>query len=147
MISKKLKYALKALIEIANKEQELATANMIAEKANIPLKFLEQILTELRKGRIINSKKGSAGGYYFLKEPKDVTLADIYRLIDGPIALVSCASLTFYERCSDCPNEEMCNIHHALIHVRNETLRVLQKMTIEDLATGNFVKEDSNWII
>ena len=147
MISKKLKYALKALIEIANKEQEFATAHVIAEKGNVPIKFLEQILTELRKGRIINSKKGSAGGYYFLREPKDMTLADIYRLIDGPIALVSCASLTFYERCTDCPNEDMCNIHHALINVRNETLRMLQKITIEDLATGNFVKEDSNWII
>ena len=147
MISKKMKYALKALIEIANKKETYATAHGIAEKANVPVKFLEQILTELRKGRIINSKKGSAGGYYFLKDPKNITLADIYRLIDGPIALVSCASINFYEPCSDCPNEALCSIHHALIHVRDETLKVLQKMTIDDLATGNFIKEANSWII
>ena len=147
MISKKMKYALKALIEIANKQEAYATAHVIAEKANVPVKFLEQILTELRKGRIINSKKGSAGGYYFLKEPKNVTVADIYRLIDGPIAWVSCASLNIYEPCADCPDEQACSIHHALVHVRNETLNVLQKMTIEDLATGKFIFQADNWSI
>lgn len=142
-----MKYALKALIEIANKQEEYLSANVIAEKGNVPIKFLEQILTDLRKGRIINSKKGSAGGYYFTKAPQTVTLAEVYRLIDGPIALISCASLNFYERCTDCPNEETCSIHHALIHVRNETLKVLQKMTIEDLATGSFMHTVNNWSI
>lgn len=147
MISKKLKYALKALIEIANKDQEFIPANVIAERANVPIKFLEHILNDLKKGHIINSKKGSAGGYYFLQHPKEVTLADIYRLIDGPIALISCASLTFYERCSDCPNEDSCTIHHALIHVRNETLKTLKHMSIEDLATGKLIKNEPDWII
>lgn len=146
MISKKLKYALKALIEIANKEQEFATAHIIAEKGNVPIKFLEQILTELRKGRIINSKKGSAGGYYFLKEPKDVTLADIYRLIDGPIALVACASKNFYEPCLDCPNEAACSIRRALIEVRDETLKILETKNIAEMAKG-YTFMPANWTI
>ena len=147
MISKKMKYALKALIEIANKDEEFAKAHIIAEKGNVPLKFLEQILTELKKGRIIGSKKGSGGGYYFIKSPKSVSLADVYRLIDGPIALISCASLNFYEQCFDCPNEETCSIHHALIRVRNATLGTLQQMNIADLASGNLIKEGDNWVI
>lgn len=147
MISKKMKYAIKALIEIANNKEALIAASDIAEKANIPYKFLEQILTELRKGRIINSKKGSAGGYYFIKEPQQVSLADVYRLIDGPIALIPCASLHFYEPCTDCPNEASCAIHHALIQVRNQTLNVLQNMSIEDLATGRLMKNTGDWVI
>lgn len=147
MISKKMKYAIKALIEIANNKEALIAASDIAEKANIPYKFLEQILTELRKGRIINSKKGSSGGYYFIKEPQQVSLADVYRLIDGPIALIPCASLHFYEPCTDCPNEASCAIHHALIQVRNETLKALQNMSIEDLATGRLMKNTGDWVI
>jgi Rrf2 family protein len=146
MISKKMKYALKALIEITNQKEKCVTAHDIAEKANIPLKFLEHILTELRKGRIINSKKGSAGGYYLLKDPQTITLADIYRLIEGPIALLPCASLHFYERCSDCFNENICSIHHALLEVRDETLRVLEKWTIESLANNSDLKNKNQWL-
>lgn len=133
-----MKYALKALVEISHNKQEHISANRIAENTKIPLKFLEQILTDLRKGRIVNSKKGSFGGYYLLKEPNNITIADIYRLIDGPIAWVSCASLNFYEPCSDCPNEQTCNLHHALIYVRSETLKILDNITITDVANGKF---------
>lgn len=147
MISKKMKYALKALIEIANCTDEHISAGVIAEKANIPIKFLEQILTELRRGRIVSSKKGSAGGYYFLKPPTSVTIAEIYRIIDGPIAWAPCASLNFYERCADCADEETCSIHHAFVHIRNETLRVLNDITVEDMAQGKFAKHVENWMI
>jgi Rrf2 family protein len=138
MISKKMKYALKALIEIANIKEELISAHLISEKGNVPLKFLEQILTELRKGQIISSVRGSSGGYYLIEKPQDVTIADIYRIIEGPIAWVPCASVYFYETCKDCPKEDICSIHHALAYLRKETLIVLQKMTIEDLAKGKF---------
>lgn len=138
MISKKMKYALKALVEIANHKEDHISAGLIAENTKIPIKFLEQILTELRKGRIINSRKGSFGGYYFLKSPTLISIADIYRLIDGPIAWVSCASLNFYEPCQDCPNEIACNLHHALIHIRNETLKTLEHISITDVSNGKF---------
>ena len=147
MISKKMKYALKALIQIANKEEQYAKANEIAEKGQIPKKFLEQILLELKKGRLINSKQGHSGGYYFVKDPQNITLADVYRLIDGPIALVPCASKNFYEPCDDCPNEEQCSIHHALIHVRDETLKVLEKKNIRDLASGTYITTSHSWSI
>ncbi len=142
-----MKYALKALIEMAKSTEEHISVSHIAEKANVPIKFLEQIMTELRKGHIVSSKKGSFGGYYLLKPPNSITVADIYRLIDGPIAWVSCASLNFYEPCTDCPNEELCEIHHALVHIRNETLKVLQDMSIEDLATGKYRHKAENWVI
>lgn len=134
----KMKYALKALVEISHYKNEHISANRIAENTKIPVKFLEQILTELRKGRVINSKKGSFGGYYLLKDPNEITIADIYRLIDGPIAWVFCASLNFYEPCNDCLNEQSCNLHHALIHVRNETIKILANVTIADVSSGKF---------
>lgn len=147
MISKKMKYALKALIHIANKTEKFVKANEIAEKGNIPKKFLEQILLELKKGHIISSKQGNVGGYYFVKDPANITLADIYRLIDGPIALVQCASKNFYEPCEDCPNEDSCAIRHVLIDVRDETLRVLEKRTIGSLAKADINYSSASWSI
>lgn len=134
MISKKMKYALKALIYIAKKENAFAKTSEIAENAKIPKKFLEQILIELKKGHILNSKQGNEGGYYFVKKPELVTLADVYRLIDGPIAMVACASKNFYEPCEDCPDEQSCSIRWALIQVRDETLKILESKNIAQLA-------------
>lgn len=149
MISKKMKYALKALIHIANHQETegYVKAHDIAEQAQIPKKFLEQILLDLKKGRIINSKQGNVGGYYFIKPPNKVTLADVYRLIDGPIALVPCASKNFYEKCEDCPDENTCSIRFALIQVRDETLKVLEKKNIDDLAKGTYINSIADWTI
>jgi Rrf2 family protein len=152
MISKKMKYALKALIYIANHQEKdgFVKAHDIAEKAGIPKtiengkekpkqKFIEQILLNLKKGRILGSRQGNVGGYYFLKQPSEVTLAEVYRLIEGPIALVPCASKNFYEKCDDCPDENMCSIRHALIQVRDETLNILEKRNIDELAKGTYL--------
>jgi Rrf2 family protein len=134
MISKKMKYALKALIHIANAPDGFAKTTDIAEKALIPKKFLEQILLQLKHGGIINSKQGNVGGFYFAKNPTAVTLADIHRLIDGPIALIPCASKNYYEPCVDCTNEKTCRIRLALIKVRDETLKILEQTSIADMA-------------
>jgi Rrf2 family protein len=149
MISKKMKYALKALIHIANHQdtEGYVKAHDIAEQGQVPKKFLEQILLDLKKGRIINSKQGNVGGYYFVKKPENTTLADVYRLIDGPIALVPCASKNFYEKCEDCPDENTCSIRHALIQVRDETLKVLEKKNIAELAAGVYVRAMSDFSI
>jgi Rrf2 family protein len=138
MISKKMKYGIKALIEIVKAEEELISATTISQNGKIPLKFLEQILTELKKARLINSRKGSSGGYYLLKTPDNITMADIYRIIDGPIAWAPCASLNFYETCTDCKDERECQIHHALVHIRNHTLLLLQSMTLADMANNRY---------
>jgi Rrf2 family protein len=133
MISKKMKYALKALIYIAEHYAEQVKTKDIAEQARIPKKFLEQILLDLKRSCIINSKQGNAGGYYFLKKPSEVALSDIYRIIDGPIALLGCVSKNFYEPCADCPDEAGCKIRLALYQVREQTLTVMENITIADL--------------
>lgn len=146
MMSKKMKYALKALIYVANAQKAQVKTCEIAESAQIPKKFLEQILLDLKKGRIIGSKQGNEGGFHFVKNPKDVTLADIYRLIDGPIALLPCVSKYFYEPCDDCQDEESCSIRHALIDVRDGTLKILESKNIAQLAAGH-IPAASNWSI
>ena len=142
MISKKMKYALKALIHIANDKNGFSKTSDIAEKAKIPRKFLEQILLELKKGRIISSKQGNVGGFYFLKKTEDVTLAEVYRLIDGPIALLPCASKFYYEPCIDCEDEATCSIRKALMEVRDETLIILENKNIAQLAANALSKAD-----
>lgn len=146
MISKKMKYALKALIHIARKENCFAKTSEIAGQAKIPRKFLEQILLELKKGHILNSRQGNEGGFYFVQKPENVTLADVYRLIDGPIALVACASKKFYEPCQDCPNEAECSIRKALISVRDETLKVLESKNIATLSE-NYNIDLATWSV
>ena len=94
---------------------------------------MENILLELKKAGILESKKGKGGGYYFAKNPKDVPLAMIIRLIDGPIALLPCVSLYFYERCRNC-DEKHCGLRDVLIQVRDANLRLLEKKTIADLS-------------
>lgn len=134
MISKKMKYALKALIYITEKAGKQVKTKDIAEEARIPKKFLEQILLELKKGRMINSRQGSGGGYYMLRNPKEISLSEVYRLIDGPIALTPCVSQNFYEPCDDCTDEATCKIRLALARVREQTLGILEQTSIADLA-------------
>jgi Rrf2 family protein len=106
----------------------------IAERKKIPLKFLESILLELKKAGILNSKKGKGGGYYFNTEPTTISLASVMRLIEGPIALLPCVSLNFYEKCGDC-NEKKCGLNKIMAKVRDKTLSILENQTIADLVT------------
>ena len=107
----------------------------ISKKKKIPLKFLENILLELRKAGILESKKGKGGGYYFAKNPKDIQLATVMRLLDGPISLLSCVSLYFYEKCKNC-DEKTCGLHDTMAQVRDANLKILEKKTIADIAKG-----------
>lgn len=135
MLSKKSKYAIKSLIILAkhgNKEPHLRISE-ISEKGKIPKKFLEAILLELRKNGILGSKLGVNGGYYLLKDPSDIILTDIIRLTDGPIALLPCASLNFYEKCDDCEDETTCGIKKILTEVRMATLVILSNSSIADI--------------
>ena len=98
MLSKKSQYALKALSYLVEKQNEgPILISEIAEKKKIPLKFLENILLELKKAKILDSKKGKGGGYFFSVNPRDISLAKIIRLVNGPIAMLPCVSLNFYE--------------------------------------------------
>lgn len=134
MLSKKTKYGLKALIFIA-KQSETAPVLIsdISEKEKIPKKFLEAILLDLKKFGILGSKKGKGGGYYLMKDPKTVTAATLIRVLDGPIAMLPCVSLNYYEKCDDCPHEEVCSLNKFLAEVRDNTLNLLQQKTLYDL--------------
>lgn len=134
MLSQKAKYALKALLYLAQQEDTHVSRTLeIADAASIPKKFLEQILLDLKRGHFVGSKQGKLGGYYLLKSKNEITLADIHRLFDGAIALLPCASLNFYERCSDCKDEATCTLRHGLIVIREETLKAMQGITIASL--------------
>ncbi|MCG9791299.1 RrF2 family transcriptional regulator [Flavobacterium algicola] len=134
MLSQKTKYALKALLYLAQQDvNHISKTTDIAEAANIPKKFLEQILLDLKRGHFVGSKQGKYGGYYLLKSGNEITLADIHRLFDGAIALLPCASLNFYERCSDCTDESECLLRHGLMTIRDETLKAMKDITIASL--------------
>ncbi|MEO8173796.1 MAG: Rrf2 family transcriptional regulator [Sediminibacterium sp.] len=133
MLSKKTQYAFKALTFIAERKKEgPVLIAEIAKKKRIPLKFLENILLEMRKAGFLESKKGKGGGYFFKMDPKDIRLAQVMRLIEGPIALLPCVSLNFYERCKDC-DEKKCGLNRVMIQVRDNMLAVLENKTVYDL--------------
>ncbi|TXE09753.1 Rrf2 family transcriptional regulator [Seonamhaeicola algicola] len=135
MLSKKTKYGLKALTFIARNEGENPVrVGEIAESENIPQKFLESILLTLRKAGLLGSKKGKHGGYYLRKEPADILMTDVMRVLEGPIAMVPCVSLNFYEKCDDCPDEHQCSVHKLMIEVRDSTLNVFKNTTLADLS-------------
>lgn len=133
MISKKTKYGLKALGYLAEQygNGPVLIAE-IAEKRNIPIKFLENILLLLKKQGILDSKKGKGGGYMLAAHPKKTTLAAVYRMIEGPIAMMPCVSLNFYEKCKDC-NEKHCGLNRIMTLTRDANLKILEKKTIQDL--------------
>jgi len=133
MISKKTKYGLKALSHIARKEDRMVSVSRIAQSENIPHKFLESILLQLRKSGFLGSKKGKGGGYYLLKDAADIRMVDVMRVLEGPIAPVACVSLYYYEKCDDCPDEGSCSINKFMIQVRDANLSVFRNTTLADL--------------
>jgi Rrf2 family protein len=134
MLSKKTKYGLKALTFLAKQESKKPVQIAeISRSENISQKFLESILLSLRKTGILGSKKGKGGGYYLIKEPTDVLMTDVIRVLEGPIAMVPCVSLNFYEKCDDCPDEEACSVNKLMIQVRDATLQIFRNTTLEDL--------------
>ncbi|MFT5103423.1 MAG: Rrf2 family protein [Candidatus Latescibacterota bacterium] len=138
MLSRKTKYGLKALTYLAKMEnQNPVQISVISEAENISQKFLESILLSLRKTGYLGSKKGKGGGYYLLKHTKDVPIATIFRILEGPIAMVPCVSLNFYEKCNDCPDEDACSVYNLMIQVRDNMLQVLEKTTLQDLIDKN----------
>lgn len=143
MLSKKCKYAIHALVYLAERYQQGPVhIQDIAEEQRIPKKFLEAILLELRKAQILHSKKGKGGGYYLYKSPEDVNLIEIIRLMDGAIAMLPCVSLNYYEPCEECVNEHLCGIRDAFIGVRDETLKVLSDHTLARIVRLKREKEE-----
>lgn len=133
MLSKKAQYAIKALEYLAQRSAEgPVLISEIAEHKKIPLKFLENILLELRNADILVSKKGKGGGYFLKSTPDQTTLASVIRVIDGPIAMLPCVSLYFYKPCESC-DAATCRIQGLFAEARDAVLGVLEKKTLRDL--------------
>ena len=133
MLSKKTQYALKALGYLAGKYGEgPVLISTISEAKKIPIKFLETILLEFKQAGILESKKGKGGGYYLVANPKKTSLASAIRIVGGPIALIPCVSLNFYEKCTDC-DEATCGLNKAMLSTRDATLKILEKKTLMEL--------------
>lgn len=133
MLSKKTRYAFQALIYLAEQRQAgPVLIEEISQRKHISKKFLENILLELRNAGILGSKKGKGGGYYLIKEPEAIPLIRVIRLLDGPIALLPCVSLNYYERCEDC-EEASCQLRVVMSEVRDRTLEILEGRTLRDI--------------
>jgi Rrf2 family protein len=134
MISRKTKYGLKALSYLARQNgDQMVQIATISKNENIPHKFLESILLTLRKSGFLGSKKGKGGGYYLLKEASDIPMTDVIRVLEGPIAMLPCVSLNYYEKCDDCIDEVSCSVRKLMIQVRDQTLEIFRNTTLADL--------------
>lgn len=134
MLSKKTKYGIKAMTYIARQDDRSPVqVGVIAENENISHKFLESILLTLRKSGFLGAKKGKGGGYYLLKDASEIKMTEIIRTLEGPIAMIPCVSLNYYEKCDDCPDEDSCSVHKLMIQVRDNTLQILRNNTLADL--------------
>lgn len=134
MMSKKAKYAMNAMVNLAHKYGNgPVVIEAVASEENIPRKFLEAILLDLKKGGLLASKKGKGGGYFLLKAPSEINMADIIRLMDGPIALLPCVSYKHYEKCEECKDETTCTIRRVFFEVRNNSVALLKNATLEKM--------------
>ncbi len=134
MINKKTKYAIKALTELARSNQGGPMhIETLANKQGIPKKFLELILLDLKRLGFIESKRGKDGGYILRKSPDKITVGEVIRFFDGPLALLPCASVTRYEKCSDCVDDKTCSLMRLMKSVRNETSKILDNTKISEL--------------
>src|SRR5437879_7573799 len=126
-------YALRALLVLGlNYSQNVVRIQTISEQQNVPKRFLEQILNDLKSAGIVQSRRGVAGGYRLAKRPEQITLASIVRHIEGALAPVSCVSENFYEKCS-CPDESRCAIRSAMKEVREAVVKVAERVTVAAL--------------
>tara|TARA_B100000378_G_C17706783_1_gene293636 strand:- start:39 stop:485 length:447 start_codon:yes stop_codon:yes gene_type:complete len=136
VLSKKSKYAINALVYLARMQQKGVNKVQIQEIANhqsLPKKFLESILLDLKNLGILGSKMGRGGGYYLNRLPEDVNLAEVHRHFDGAIGMLPCVTYQYYEKCEECKDEKTCGIRQALLEVRNSTVEILKKNTLQKI--------------
>ncbi len=133
-LSKRGEYGLRAMIDLASSDAEtkLVQIKEIAEHENIPIKFLEQILITLKHAGLLRSKMGVGGGYYLAKAADEITLGQIIRTLDGPLAPVNCVSQMAYEPCG-CPNEDTCGLRMVMFDVRAALSNILDRTTLADV--------------
>lgn len=136
MLTKKSKYALKALLYLA-RNNELVQISELSTKECIPQKFLENILLELRKHGLLSSKRGKEGGYMLGKRPDQISFGQIIRILDGPLAYVPCVSALAYKKCDECEDEINCKIKKVMKRLRDETCAILDGTSLQDALDNN----------
>lgn len=137
--SKKSEYGLRALLELAlHYNERLIQRHEIGQRQRIPVEFLEQILLALKRAGFLASRRGIHGGYELIKPPKEITLGQVIRLLDGPLAPIACVSKTAYQKCHDCPyaKKEFCPLQDAMGEVRNAIASILDNYTLQDFSKG-----------
>jgi Rrf2 family transcriptional regulator, cysteine metabolism repressor len=139
-LSKKSEYGLRALLELTLAHgQATLQRQEIAQRQHIPIEFLEQILLSLKRAGILSSRRGMKGGYTLIKAPDDITLGQIIRILDGPLAPIGCVSKTAYQKCAECPyaNKAQCPVQQVMGTVRDAIAGVLDHYTLADFASGH----------
>ncbi len=134
-ISKRGEYALRSLINLGiarELSRPVVQIRELAQKENIPIKFLEAILLDLNKAGYLSSKRGKGGGYSLKKPANKIIIGDVVRLIDGPLAPIRCASVTAYKKCS-CPDEAHCGLRLLMVDVRNAIANILDRYSLADI--------------
>lgn len=145
MLSKKTQYAIFALTYLAREYQKgPVLISQIAESGHVPRKFLEAILLELKNTGTLGSKKGKGGGYYLLKNPSEVNLADIIRQFEGAIALLPCVTFKYYEPCPHCVDERTCGLRSIVNDLRDEMVRILKQSSLSDILAREEVLKRNN---
>lgn len=142
MMSMKAKYAIRALMVLAKNDGRMLPIKAIAEDADVPQKFLEAILLELKHHGLVDSKRGIFGGYFLAKPSSEITVGTLVRVLDGPLAPIRCASATSYQKCDDCVDEKTCEIRKVMLVVRNAISDVLDNKTLDEM-----VGKDNNKLL
>lgn len=145
MITQKMKYALKALLVLADEaskgQPEPLTIEEIARRAATPKRFLEHILLEVRNAGVIASLRGRSGGYVLIKSPTEVSISELLRTIDGPIAPLPCLSRRAYQRCEDCVDEASCRIRKVFADLFYSYLVIIESLTLQDMLQSSAAAE------
>ena len=138
MLSQKAKYALRALLALAEAgDDKSLLIGEIAERHNLPKKYLEQILLDLKHHGLVQSRRGRSGGYSLLKPAAEISFGQVVRIIDGPLAPLPCLSRMAYRRCEDCPGEESCAIRRVFGTIHQQTSGVLDRTSLADALRGS----------
>ena len=145
MITQKMKYALKALLTLADEaakdRPEALTIEEIAKRSGTPKRFLEHILLEVRNAGVIASIRGRSGGYSLIKKPSEISISELLRTIDGPIAPLPCLSRRAYQRCEDCADEATCRICKIFAEVFWAYLVLIDSLTLDDMMRSGAVAD------
>lgn len=133
MIAQKTRYALRSLLFLAEEAGGAPVQlGRIAETQRIPPKYLELIMLDLKKGGVVKSARGPKGGYKLSRDAKDISFGEVVRTLEGPIALVSCASVNHYAPCGDCQDEATCAIRRAFAILRDQSTEVLDSISLAE---------------